>query len=1048
MNCKKIKGKTTYILMLAVFTGYLFNTFFISKVYAGMWTDYAPAGIAGYIDGSTVTTNVGNVTGAPDNKVATLAAGAVDDLTATGYSLNRPGNIINAITFSYVVAAQGDFAGMSPDTWELLFSPNSGVSWFSARAASAQQVPELTTFTYTAEVNPATGQPWMWTDIALLQLKMQRNVIGAADDILVVADSFYITVNYVDSDITPPRVVTVAPVDAATGVAVTASVDAVFSEPVNESTLNEATFTIHENVNNAAYNSIYRVEGVVAYDHQLNQAFFKPARPLKYNTSYIVNLTNGIQDPAGNSLTGYTWTFTTEEDRSPPSILGFTPADRSAANGIADIISVTFNEPMEPFAMNTANISVSETVYGEIYDHALSGQVTYNRHTNTVSFLPAANFSANSQVKVYVGTGVADISGNRLPAPVTWVFSTVEDFTYAPPAPASVVVRGLDATSVGISWQQVNTAVGYYVYRSSFPTGYFMPVGQTSRQGDTYYVDTGLLPNNTYFYQVAAFNNAGASPLSDNFPLTYTDWNGVAVTDYANKGITGIPNAPVGISVYNSDTQVDLNWHTVNNLSFGGYNVYRTETSGGPYSLMNPVPLDFMINTYVDTAVYNYQSYYYRVAAVDVNGVEGKKSAEIWARPEGKPFAAAPHLDGSKNTFVCAICHKNHTGFGELQIKATTVQKLCFTCHDGSASQKDLIREQINARTNHNIYPDIPGSLKCTGCHEPRLDYEEQKPDGSRRYAKLLMNNYEHTTNFRGNAVCYSCHGRDTTLKTGVVSSLFEAGIHKTVLPQPPSGTGIQCLNCHRPHVSANDRLLLHDRENLCFRCHNAEQFTASADSQASHDVRAEAQLATQAAITCSNCHNPHATTREAKLTDPDAPNKIWQGTVNSFCVKCHDGNFPGPEKTMPYAPGIIQSTTSLTNVAEKFYLRFDNKADMHGEGNPNPNKSIQDPVFGFGYATAQVQQGRTLECRNCHEQHGAGNVYHLKTTINSPDNLLTRPGMFIYNWNYLDGISKKTGADARFFCSGCHGQGHMGNRKQWPTNCFTAGCHRHGDKF
>jgi fibronectin type 3 domain-containing protein len=60
-----------------------------------------------------------------------------------------------------------------------------------------------------------------------------------------------------------------------------------------------------------------------------------------------------------------------------------------------------------------------------------------------------------------------------------------------------------------------------------------------------------------------------------------------------------------------------------------GYNVYRGNTSGGPYTEINPT-LD-PSTTYTDSTVLGGQTYYYVSTAVDSAGVESGFSNQVKA---------------------------------------------------------------------------------------------------------------------------------------------------------------------------------------------------------------------------------------------------------------------------------------------------------------------------------------------------------------------------------------------------------------------------------
>ncbi len=92
-------------------------------------------------------------------------------------------------------------------------------------------------------------------------------------------------------------------------------------------------------------------------------------------------------------------------------------------------------------------------------------------------------------------------------------------------------------------------------------------------------------------------------------------------------------NSPTTISM--SGTGVQLNSHSMD-LSWGasassviGYNVYRADTSGGPYAILNSSPVS--TTQYVDLTVQAGQTYFYVVTALDSSNTESAYSNEALA---------------------------------------------------------------------------------------------------------------------------------------------------------------------------------------------------------------------------------------------------------------------------------------------------------------------------------------------------------------------------------------------------------------------------------
>ncbi len=92
-------------------------------------------------------------------------------------------------------------------------------------------------------------------------------------------------------------------------------------------------------------------------------------------------------------------------------------------------------------------------------------------------------------------------------------------------------------------------------------------------------------------------------------------------------------NSPINIAVSGTGTQavahsVTLSW-TASTSTVVGYNVYRSTTSGGPYSLITTSPIGGI--TFTDNGVQSGVTYFYVVTAVDSNGNESAFSNEASA---------------------------------------------------------------------------------------------------------------------------------------------------------------------------------------------------------------------------------------------------------------------------------------------------------------------------------------------------------------------------------------------------------------------------------
>src|SRR5437868_1276895 len=103
-------------------------------------------------------------------------------------------------------------------------------------------------------------------------------------------------------DTIAPTVSATVPANATTGVAIGGQIAFTFSEPMDASTINTATFTLRQGTTPVA--------GTVNYSGVT--ASFTPAADLAPLTTYTATISTGARDLAGNALTtDINWSFTT-----------------------------------------------------------------------------------------------------------------------------------------------------------------------------------------------------------------------------------------------------------------------------------------------------------------------------------------------------------------------------------------------------------------------------------------------------------------------------------------------------------------------------------------------------------------------------------------------------------------------------------------------------------------------------------------------------------------------------------------------------------------
>ncbi|HEU0130218.1 MAG TPA: PKD domain-containing protein [Mycobacteriales bacterium] len=130
----------------------------------------------------------------------------------------------------------------------------------------------------------------------------------------------------------------------------------------------------------------------------------------------------------------------------------------------------------------------------------------------------------------------------------------------------------------------------------------------------------------------------------------------------AYDSATGATPVAPSLTATRGNASVSLSWTTPSDggSAITGYNVYRGTSSGGETLLTTTG----VTNSYSDTTAVNGTAYYYRVAAVNVNGA-GAQSNETWARPAASntaPTACFTHGEAALSVSANGGCSTDVDG--------------------------------------------------------------------------------------------------------------------------------------------------------------------------------------------------------------------------------------------------------------------------------------------------------------------------------------------------------------------------------------------------
>ncbi len=235
------------------------------------------------------------------------------------------------------------------------------------------------------------------------------------------------TTGSVVDDTTPPQATVMNPADGATGMPVNTHVVVSLSESPDLSSVNTTTVQLQSPGG--------PVPVSIALANSNTLMTITPTQDLVVSTDYTLVL-NGIRDMAGNELPLFSSTFQTSSvstrDTTRPTVTMTNPFNGATSVQYNQTITMRFSEVLDPATVNESTVRP----YNASANSYLSAAVALDDTRTVVTITPRSPLPANSQVQMYVLSGVADVAGNSFYAANVATFTTgnVADDTTPPQA--------------------------------------------------------------------------------------------------------------------------------------------------------------------------------------------------------------------------------------------------------------------------------------------------------------------------------------------------------------------------------------------------------------------------------------------------------------------------------------------------------------------------------------------------------------------------------------------------------------------------------------
>jgi hypothetical protein len=212
-----------------------------------------------------------------------------------------------------------------------------------------------------------------------------------------------------------PTVTGVSPVDGAKDCSLHQVFTVTFDQAMDASTLTSANLYIYQAGG-------FPMQATVTYDAATMTATLTPKVVLEFGATYYVTLSSNVKSAGGLSVAGapLTWHFDTVKP-IVPHITGFSPADGQVGCPLTQVITITFDIPMDPLTFTSSSF-----YFAKRGGFPLPATISYNPNTMTATLTPVQPLEEAGTYDVSLTSAVRGLTGTFVVGtPKVWSFSTI-----------------------------------------------------------------------------------------------------------------------------------------------------------------------------------------------------------------------------------------------------------------------------------------------------------------------------------------------------------------------------------------------------------------------------------------------------------------------------------------------------------------------------------------------------------------------------------------------------------------------------------------------
>ncbi len=340
-------------------------------------------------------------------------------------------------------------------------------------------------------------------------------------------------------------VISTNPADAATAVATNQKITATFSESMDSTTLDGASFTV-QGADEAA------IIGTVTLDAASNTAIFAH-NGLSISKVYTATITTAAASSTGKTMaSNYVWTFTsgTTTDDVVPTVSITNPVAGAIDFYLNRNITASFDESLDPSTVNAISFTVKET----LSTNPVVGVVSYNDNGKVASFNPDVNLTASVDYTATLTTDVQDLASNTLVSVVSWTFSGTTVSPVLIPVDLGTagnfaILAKTAITKTGTAGTMITGDIGVSPSALSDITGFSVTLAGT-------YATSDYVTGNIYAADMTAPTPSNMTTAVSDMELAFTNAAGRSNPDFTELGAGNISGMTLEPGLYKWGTNV------------------------------------------------------------------------------------------------------------------------------------------------------------------------------------------------------------------------------------------------------------------------------------------------------------------------------------------------------------------------------------------------------------------------------------------------------------------------------------------------------------